>query len=97
MGVTGTSVKNVGDKQWICESHSLEYSTRKGPGVGLPGAKWLMDDFEIASVVGKGTTVTMTKWWNAGNGFRFLYLDLGFRVMLVTSLPSTTSSVPSGR
>ncbi len=38
------------------------YSTNKGLGVGLPGAKWLMDDFEIVSKVGKGTTVTMRKW-----------------------------------
>ena len=38
------------------------YSTRKGLGVGLPGAKWLMDEFEIDSKVGKGTVVTMRKW-----------------------------------
>jgi serine/threonine-protein kinase RsbT len=38
------------------------YSTSKGMGVGLPGAKWLMDEFDIASEVGKGTTVTMKKW-----------------------------------
>lgn len=38
------------------------YSTRKGLGVGLPGAKWLMDEFDILSKVGKGTTVTMKKW-----------------------------------
>ena len=38
------------------------YSTQKGLGVGLPGAKWLMDDFQIESKVGKGTVVTMKKW-----------------------------------
>ena len=38
------------------------FSTRKGLGVGLPGAKWLMDEFDIASKVGKGTTVIMKKW-----------------------------------
>jgi len=38
------------------------YSTNKGMGVGLPGAKWLMDEFEIQSQVGKGTRVTMRKW-----------------------------------
>lgn len=38
------------------------FSTRKGLGVGLPGAKWLMDEFDIQSAVGKGTTVTMRKW-----------------------------------
>lgn len=38
------------------------YSTYKGLGLGLPGAKRLMDEFEIASEIGRGTTVTMTKW-----------------------------------
>ena len=38
------------------------YSTGKGLGVGLPGAKWLMDEFEIESKIGNGTKVTMKKW-----------------------------------
>ena len=38
------------------------YSTRGSLGLGLPGARRLMDEFEIASKVGKGTTVTMKKW-----------------------------------
>ncbi len=38
------------------------YSTGKGLGLGLPGARRLMDSFEITSKVGKGTTITMTKW-----------------------------------
>ncbi len=38
------------------------FSTNKGLGVGLPGAKWLMDEFEINSKVGEGTTVMMRKW-----------------------------------
>ncbi len=38
------------------------YSTGKSLGVGLPGAKRVMDDFEIVSALGHGTTVTMTKW-----------------------------------
>jgi serine/threonine-protein kinase RsbT len=38
------------------------YSTSKGLGLGLPGARRLMDEFEIVSEVGKGTTVTMKKW-----------------------------------
>lgn len=38
------------------------FSTRRRAGTGLPGAKWLMDEFEIQSQVGKGTTVTMKKW-----------------------------------
>src|SRR4051812_9279094 len=42
------------------------YSTRGGLGVGLPGAKWLMDEFEIESNVGKGTKITMRKWIKNG-------------------------------
>ncbi len=38
------------------------YSTGHSLGLGLPGAKRLMDEFEIVSEVGKGTTVTMRKW-----------------------------------
>jgi len=38
------------------------YSTCRGLGAGLPGAKWLMDEFNIDSTVGQGTTVTMKKW-----------------------------------
>lgn len=38
------------------------YSTSRGLGLGLPGAKRLMDEFEIVSAVGQGTTITMKKW-----------------------------------
>jgi serine/threonine-protein kinase RsbT len=38
------------------------YSSRHGLGVGLPGAKWLMDEFHIDSKTGEGTVVTMKKW-----------------------------------
>lgn len=38
------------------------YSTSGGFGLGLPGARRLMDEFEIVSEVGKGTVVTMKKW-----------------------------------
>ncbi len=37
-------------------------STSGGLGLGLPGARRLMDDFDVSSSVGKGTTVTMKKW-----------------------------------
>jgi len=46
----------------LAQAMQYGYSTRKRPGAGLPGAKWLMDEFEIQSKVGKGTTVTMKKW-----------------------------------
>jgi len=38
------------------------YSTTKSLGLGLPGAKRLMDEFLIESEPGKGTKVTITKW-----------------------------------
>ena len=38
------------------------YSTYHGFGLGLPGAKRLMDHFELESTPGEGTTVTMEKW-----------------------------------
>jgi serine/threonine-protein kinase RsbT len=38
------------------------YSTRNSLGMGLPGARRLMDEFEVESRPGAGTTVTMTKW-----------------------------------
>lgn len=38
------------------------YSTKNSLGLGLPGARRLMDDFALESEVGKGTTVTMKKW-----------------------------------
>jgi serine/threonine-protein kinase RsbT len=38
------------------------YSTKNSLGLGLPGARRLMDDFHLASELGRGTTVTMKKW-----------------------------------
>jgi serine/threonine-protein kinase RsbT len=38
------------------------YSTYHGLGLGLPGARRLMDRLELSSVAGSGTTVTMEKW-----------------------------------
>jgi serine/threonine-protein kinase RsbT len=38
------------------------YSTGGGLGLGLPGARRLMDEFTIVSELGKGTTISMTKW-----------------------------------
>jgi anti-sigma regulatory factor (Ser/Thr protein kinase) len=39
-----------------------DYSGRGGLGLGLPGARRLMDGFELVSDPDTGTTVTMTKW-----------------------------------
>ena len=38
------------------------YSTGGGLGMGLPGTRRLMDDMEIESQPGQGTTITIKKW-----------------------------------
>jgi serine/threonine-protein kinase RsbT len=38
------------------------FSTGKGLGMGLPGAKRLMDEMSVQSEAGKGTTVQIRKW-----------------------------------
>ena len=40
------------------------FSTGRSLGLGLPGAKRLVNEFDIKSEVGKGTTVTVTHWKN---------------------------------
>jgi serine/threonine-protein kinase RsbT len=40
------------------------YAGRGGLGLGLPGARRLMDEFDIESDADEGTVVTMTKWRN---------------------------------
>jgi len=40
------------------------YSTGKSLGLGLPGTKRLVNEFDIKSEPGKGTTVMITKWKN---------------------------------
>jgi serine/threonine-protein kinase RsbT len=42
------------------------YSTYHGLGMGLPGARRLMDEFGLVSELGRGTTVTMSKWCREG-------------------------------
>jgi serine/threonine-protein kinase RsbT len=39
-----------------------EYISDAGLGIGLWGARRLMDEIDVASEPGKGTTVTMKKW-----------------------------------
>ena len=38
------------------------FSTSTSLGMGMPGAKRLMDEFEIESEVGMGTTVIIRRW-----------------------------------
>lgn len=41
------------------------FSTSKSFGMGLPGARRLMDEMEVSSKVGVGTTVVVRKWRRA--------------------------------
>jgi serine/threonine-protein kinase RsbT len=38
------------------------YTTGSGMGLGLSGSKRLVNEFDIATTVGEGTRVTVTKW-----------------------------------
>ena len=38
------------------------YTTGGGLGLGLPGARRLVDEFDVQSALGEGTTVTLVKW-----------------------------------
>ena len=40
------------------------FSSGKSLGIGLPGAKRLVNEFEIKSTLGEGTTVSIIKWKN---------------------------------
>lgn len=53
---TGPGIGNIG--------HALTdgFTTGGGLGLGLGGAKRLVDEFEIDSTPGAGTTVTIVKW-----------------------------------
>ncbi len=46
----------------VSRAMQVGFTTSRGLGLGLPGAKRLMDDFGIVSRMGSGTTVTMRKW-----------------------------------
>jgi serine/threonine-protein kinase RsbT len=49
----------IGD---IREAMKDGFSTGKSLGLGLPGAKRLVNEFDLVSEKDKGTTVTITKW-----------------------------------
>ncbi|MBS1564249.1 MAG: anti-sigma regulatory factor [Bacteroidetes bacterium] len=40
------------------------WSSQKSLGLGLPGTKRLVNEFDIKSTVGEGTTVSIIKWKN---------------------------------
>jgi serine/threonine-protein kinase RsbT len=46
----------------VSQAMQVGFSTGNSLGLGLPGAKRLMDELHVESRVGKGTTVTARKW-----------------------------------
>lgn len=52
----GPGIKNLDDIE------AGTYISQTGMGVGLMGSRKLVDDFEIESIPGRGTTVTFTKY-----------------------------------
>ena len=40
------------------------YSTGKSLGLGLPGTKRLVNEFDLKSTLGQGTSITILKWKN---------------------------------
>ena len=41
------------------------YTTGNGLGLGLPGTRRLVDDFELRTEPGTGTTIRLVKWTRA--------------------------------
>lgn len=48
----------------ISEAMKDGFSTGRSLGLGLPGTKRLVNEFEITSELGAGTTITIIKWVN---------------------------------
>ncbi|MEO7488968.1 MAG: anti-sigma regulatory factor [Ferruginibacter sp.] len=48
----------------IAQAMKDGFSTGKSLGLGLPGAKRLVNEFEIKSKLKEGTTITILKWIN---------------------------------
>ena len=46
----------------VAQAMEAGFSTSKGLGMGLPGAKRLMDEMAVQSQLGKGTRVEVRKW-----------------------------------
>ncbi len=53
---TGPGIADVG------KAMERGFTSGKGLGLGLPGAKKLMDEMAIRSEVGKGTSIQVRKW-----------------------------------
>ncbi len=48
----------------IAQAMKDGFSTGKSLGLGLPGAKRLVSEFDIKSTLGQGTSITLIKWKN---------------------------------
>lgn len=46
----------------VAQAMTDGYSTGSGLGLGLPSARRLVDEFEVTSAAGAGTTATLRKW-----------------------------------
>jgi anti-sigma regulatory factor (Ser/Thr protein kinase) len=64
-GITVRAADNGPGISDVSEALRDGFSTGDGLGIGLPGARRVMDEFRIRSAVGEGTTIVMTKWRNA--------------------------------
>lgn len=53
---TGSGIKNLND------INSGTFVSKNGMGVGLSGSQRLMDNTDIKTEIGKGTTITVAKW-----------------------------------
>lgn len=47
----------------ISDALTDHFSSGNGLGLGLPGVRRLVDDFEITSLPGQGTRVLARRWW----------------------------------
>jgi serine/threonine-protein kinase RsbT len=61
-GVRVTAMDNGPGIRDVDQAMTDGFSTNNSLGLGLPGARRLMDEFTIDSRPGQGTTVTMAKW-----------------------------------
>jgi len=61
-GISVTAVDQGPGISNIEQAMTDGFSTGGSLGLGLPGAKRLMDEFSITSSLGNGTTIIMKKW-----------------------------------
>lgn len=62
VGITVTAADNGPGIPNLSQALRDGFSTSGSLGLGLPGVRRLMDDFEIASQPGQGTKVVVKKW-----------------------------------